>query len=471
MQEILQFSLFQLDGEDFTIGKLVLGILVIIVLWFIYRTILKTYFPKVFESTEISEQEKKKLSRLFRGLTIGCLILVLLNVLNLDFNLLKYNEFSLGIITIVKVLVFFQIARLLDWLFSNLFINNYYKNRKEDSQFGQKEDKESESSARRIVHNIFYIAIGIYFLQNFNWDLTLFHKSIDGEIVSIKISNLLYSILILLLARLFVWGITQVFLFGVYNNKNIAVGSRYAINQLVKYVVYVFAIVSALGVFGINMSILLGGAAALLVGIGLGLQQTFNDFISGIVLLFERSVSVGDVLEVDGDIGRVKEIGLRSSTLQTRDNIRLVVPNHKLVNDRVINWNHNSETVRFNVPIGVAYGSDTTAVKKCLLSAVRDNPYVLDYPAPFVRFVNFGDSSLDFELYFFSQNLMVIEDIKSDIRFEIDKLFRESDISIPFPQRVIRIVNDDKPVKDKPSKKKLTDGNKAQTPKDDAKPS
>lgn len=466
MQEILQFSLFQLDGKEFTIGKLILGILVIVALWFIYRTILKTYFPKVFQSTEISEKDKKKLGRLFRGLAIGCLILVLLNVLNLDFNLIKYNAFSLGIITIIKALVFIQIARLLDWLFSNLFINSYYKKRKEDSHSQLKEDKETETSARRIVHNIFYIAVAIYFLQNFNWDLTLFQKTINGEIVSIRISNLLYSILILLIARLLVWGITQIFLFGVYNTKNVAVGSRYAINQLVKYVIYVFAIVSALGVFGINMSILLGGAAALLVGIGLGLQQTFNDFVSGIVLLFERSVSVGDVLQVDSEIGRVKEIGLRSSTLETRDNIRLVVPNHKLVNDKVINWNHNSETVRFNIPIGVAYGSDTTAVKKCLLSAVRDSPYVLDYPAAFVRFVNFGDSSLDFQLYFFSKNLMVIEDIKSDIRFEIDKLFRESEISIPFPQRVIRIVNEDKP-----AEVKTVNDKKTSTPNDDGNPS
>ena len=444
MQEILQFSLFQLGGKDFSIGQLILGILVIVILWFIYRTILKTYFPKVFQSTEISETDKKKLGRLFRGLAIACLILILLNVLGLDFNLVQYNDFSLGIITIVKALVFFQIARLLDWLFSTLFINSYYRKRSEDIT-QHRGDADTESSARSIIHKIFYIAIGIYFLQNFNGDLTLFQKTINGEIVSIKISNLLYAILILLIARLLVWGITQIFLFGIYNNKNVAVGSRYAINQLVKYVIYVFAIISALGVFGINMGILLGGAAALLVGIGLGLQQTFNDFISGIVLLFERSVSVGDVLQVDGEVGRVKEIGLRSSTLQTPDNIRLVVPNHKLVNDKVINWNHNSETVRFNIPIGVAYGSDTASVKKSLLSAVRDNPYVLDYPAAFVRFVNFGDSSLDFQLYFFSKNLMVIEDIKSDIRFEIDKLFRKDEISIPFPQRVIRIVSEDNP--------------------------
>ena len=273
--------------------------------------------------------------------------------------------------------------------------------------------------------------------------MTLFQKSINGEIVSIKTSNILYAILIILVARLVVWVVTQIFLYGVYRNKNIEVGSRYAINQLVKYVIYIFAIIMALDVFGINMNILLGGAAALLVGIGLGLQQTFNDFISGIVLLFERSVSVGDVLEIDGEVGRVKEIGLRSSTLLTRGNIRLVVPNHKLVNEKVINWNHNSEIVRFDIPVGVAYASDTSLVKKCLIKSVKSSPYVLDYPAPFVRFQEFGASSLDFQLYFFSKNLMVIEDIKSDIRFEINKLFRENDISIPFPQRDVRIYKEE----------------------------
>jgi len=228
-------------------------------------------------------------------------------------------------------------------------------------------------------------------------------------------------------------------LHAIYNRRSIEDGSRYAINQLVKYVIYIFTIVFALETLGINMSLLLGGAAALLVGIGLGLQQTFNDFISGVVLLFERSVTVGDVLEIDGEVGTIKKIGLRASILSTRGNVRIVVPNHKLVNEKVINWNHVDDKVRFQIDIGVAYGSDSGLIKKLLLQAVKNNPYVLDYPAAFIRFQSFGESSLDFSLYFFSRNLLIIEDIKSDIRLEIDKLFREYKVNIPFPQAEVLI--------------------------------
>ena len=213
-------------------------------------------------------------------------------------------------------------------------------------------------------------------------------------------------------------------------------------NQLVKYVVYLIAIIMALNVLGIDMSLVLGGAAALLVGIGLGLQQTFNDVISGLVILFERSVSVGDVLEFDSTVGIVKRIGIRASTIETRGNTSIVVPNHMLVNEKVVNWNHFSEKVRFSIDIGVAYGSDTELVKKLLLESVLSNPYVEKYPASFVRFQNFGDFALEFSLYFFSRNLLIIEDVKSDIRLEIDKLFRQNSITIPFPQSEIHIRRD-----------------------------
>ena len=231
----------------------------------------------------------------------------------------------------------------------------------------------------------------------------------------------------------------NIFLFKIYQTQKIAVGSQFAVNQLIKYVLYVITFMVCFNVLGIDMSLILGGAAALLVGIGLGLQQTFNDIVSGLVILFERSVSVGDILEFDSTIGIVKRIGIRASIIETRGNTSMVVPNHLLVNEKVVNWNHYNQRVRFNVEVGVAYGSDTTLVKKLLLNSLTENPYVEKFPAPFVRFLNFGSSSLDFSLYFFSRNLLVIEDIKSDIRLKIDELFRENNITIPFPQSDIHL--------------------------------
>lgn len=440
MKDILYFTLFELGGQTFSVGQLLLASGLIILLFAVYRTILRRYFPKVLEQTQITTKDKGKLVSLVRGLAILCLIIIIINILNLDKLLLQNGSFNLTVLDIAKALIFVQVARLLDWIFSNLVIHNYYTRRDKQKSKEQLEIEETETSAKRLVQYVFYTIVTIYLLQNLHWDLTIFERSIDGETLTLRVSNFLYAILVILIARLVVWSVTQLFLYNIYNNKSVDIGSRYAINQLVKYIIYVLAIIVALDMFGINMNLLLGGAAALLVGIGLGLQQTFNDFISGVVILFERSVRVGDVLEVDGQIGRVREIGLRSSILETRGNINLVVPNHKLVNEKVTNWNHYNETVRFHVEVGVAYGSDTILVKKLLLQTTKESPYVLDYPAPFVRFLDFGDSSLMFGLYFFSKNLIVIEDIKSDIRFEVDRLFREHNISIPFPQRDIHIV-------------------------------
>lgn len=442
MQEILSYELFHGAGFVFTIGQLALSFILIFLLFALYRFILKKYFPKVFELSEITEDEKGKLSRLFRGLAILLFILFMFLILNINPDIPFSESFSLNLLTVVRAGIFLQIARLLGWLLSNIFIHSYYTDNKATTSVQQDlHEEQSETSVTKTLEYAIYLIIAIYVLTSFGWDMTLFQRTINGNTFTFKISNILHAVLIFLGAKLLVWAFTRIFLKQIYGSRGMEVGSQFAINQLVKYVIYVFAIVMALEVFGINMNILLGGAAALLVGVGLGLQQTFNDFISGLVLLFERSVSVGDVLEVDGQVGRIKEIGLRSTTMETRGNINLVVPNHKLVNEKVTNWNHYNDKVRFDISIGVAYGSDTAHVKKILLQAVKDNPYVLEYPAPFIRFETFGSSSLDFSLYFFSRNLMVIEDVKSDIRLEIDRLFRENEIEIPFPQRVIRRVD------------------------------
>lgn len=447
MNEFLSFSLFSIGENDFSVGQLILTFLLLIGIFFLYRLLLKIFFPRLSEITEVSNAERVKLGKLVRGLAVLCFLLVIIIVVNLDFVFFAGTDYSFSVVRILKTFIFLQFARIVFWGVSNIFIHSYYARR--DEMNDKSEDKnneprlDTESSAQSIVQYIFFLLVGIYALQNFNFDPILSQRVIDGETVSFRISNILQAVLIILMARLFVWVITQLILYNFYNRNKIEVGSQYAINQLIKYVIYVIAIIMALGVFGINMNILLGGAAALLVGIGLGLQQTFNDFISGIVLLFERSVTVGDVLEVDGEISTVKEIGLRASTLETRGNVSIVVPNHKLVNEKVINWNHNSDKVRFVINIGVAYGTDTAMIKKLLLKSVKDNPYVINYPSPFVRFKSFGESSLDFDLFFFSRNLMVIEDVKSDIRLEIDRLFREHGVSIPFPQREVRIIRED----------------------------
>ena len=176
------------------------------------------------------------------------------------------------------------------------------------------------------------------------------------------------------------------------------------------------------------------GSAALLVGFGLGLQQTFNDLVSGIILLSESSVSVGDVVTVDGIVGKVNRIGLRTSEVESMDEITIVIPNSKLVVDNVINWSYNGKHSRFQISVGVAYDADPEEVKKILLRIADSQIELSTQPKPSVQFVEFGDSSLNFKLHFYTKDFWNIERIKSDLRFKVFAAMKKAGIEIPFPQ-------------------------------------
>jgi len=220
-------------------------------------------------------------------------------------------------------------------------------------------------------------------------------------------------------------------------------GKYHSIYLLIKYFVWIISFSFMLKALGIDVSILLAGSAALFVGLGLGLQQTFNDIVSGIIILFERTIKVNDVGEVDGLVGKVIQINLRTSTIITPDDIEILVPNHRFINENVINWSHNKQATRFDVSVGVAYGSDTEKVKRILTEVAKSHPDILfdkDHDI-IVRFTNFGDSSLDFQLKFWSLNSFFIGAIRSDLRFEINRRFNEENVEIPFPQRVVHLKN------------------------------
>jgi small-conductance mechanosensitive channel len=223
--------------------------------------------------------------------------------------------------------------------------------------------------------------------------------------------------------------------------KRIDSGKSYAVRQVVAYIAYVIALISAVDSLGFQITVLLASSTALLVGLGLGLQDLFKDMVAGFIILFERTVTAGDVVEITGIVGQVKEVGLRTTSLLTREEIILIVPNSRLTAENVVNWSQNKKTTRFKIDVGVAYGSDTRLVQKMLIEAAMKSPAVLNKPEPSVIFSDFGESSLNFSLLFFSKNLFRIERTKSDIRFEIDRLFRENKISIPFPQRDIWFKN------------------------------
>ena len=145
---------------------------------------------------------------------------------------------------------------------------------------------------------------------------------------------------------------------------------------------------------------------------------------------------VGDVVEITNhQVGTVRKIGARTATIETRDDIIIFVPNSKLIGENVVNWSHVERKARFHVKVGVAYGSDTALVRELLIKVALAHERVIQTPQPIVRFLDFGNSSLDFEVLFWSRDLIRIEDVKSDIRFAIDQAFRENGVEIPFPQR------------------------------------
>jgi small-conductance mechanosensitive channel len=206
-----------------------------------------------------------------------------------------------------------------------------------------------------------------------------------------------------------------------------------------RWLVYLVILLITLHSVGVNVTAVFAASAALLIGIGLALQTLFQDIISGVFILIDQSVHVGDIIEIDDKIGRVEEIKLRTTRAVTIDNKVLIIPNHLYLENSLYNWTQNGTTTRESVSVGVAYGSDVQLVKKLLLQAASTHPDVISTPEPTVVFTDFGESSLDFKIVFTINDSFKAQFPKSDIRFEIDRLFRENNISIPFPQRDIHI--------------------------------
>lgn len=212
-----------------------------------------------------------------------------------------------------------------------------------------------------------------------------------------------------------------------------------SIFQFVQYLVYLFVIMFTLNASGVNISVLLTASAAIFLGLGFALQQLFQDLISGILIILDQSLRVGDIIEIDGKVCRVEKISLRSTKAVTRNLRVMVIPNHKFLTDILFNWTQNSEIIRENIEVGVAYGSDTELVKRILIDCVSRHESVLKSQEPVVMFENFGDSSLDFAVYFFVNDAFTVPRVKSELRFEIDRQFRLNKITIPFPQRDVHL--------------------------------
>jgi len=215
---------------------------------------------------------------------------------------------------------------------------------------------------------------------------------------------------------------------------------QYGLSRIFGYTLIAIGFYVAFQAVGFDLSSLAIVAASVGVGVGFGLQNIINNFVSGIIILAERPISIGDRIEVAGVAGRVTKIQLRSTTVVTNDNITMIVPNADFISNTVTNWSHGDPKVRIRVPVGVAYGSDLKLLQQLLLEAAGEHPKALRDPSPVVLFNEFGDNSLNFELGVWTQEMSATPiHFTSEMNFIIEQKLRENDIEIPFPQRDLHV--------------------------------
>lgn len=221
-------------------------------------------------------------------------------------------------------------------------------------------------------------------------------------------------------------------------------GARQATGSIIRYIVIAIGFVVILQTAGIDLTALNVLAGAVGIGLGFGLQNIVNNFISGIIILFERPIKVGDRIVVGEVEGDVTHIGSRSTTVVSNDNISIIVPNSKFITENVVNWSHNDRKVRFKIPVTVSYGTDIDLLDQLLLKVASENPDVLKDPAPGMRLMEFGDNGLQVELRAWSTTLIRRKGVLiSKLNIAIYKIFAEHGIEIPYPRRDVNILQGD----------------------------
>lgn len=222
-------------------------------------------------------------------------------------------------------------------------------------------------------------------------------------------------------------------------SKAIDSGVKGSIERFSRYLIITLGAFIAMDTIGISLSSLAALGAVLMVGIGFGLQNIAQNFVSGVIILLERPIKKGDIVDVGGVSGRVLDIRVRSTVIETRDDVAIIVPNSQFIAEQVVNDSFSGEKIRRTLKVGVAYGSDVKKVTEILLKVAGEHKQILKEPISKVLFMDFGNSSLDFELRFWVNELWTTDGILSDLRYAIDQEFRNADVCIPFPQRDLHI--------------------------------
>jgi small-conductance mechanosensitive channel len=283
-------------------------------------------------------------------------------------------------------------------------------------------------------------------IRNFFIDIKNY---LDFTIVKIGETNLtlwaiIYFLFLIILLFYFTGKLRQWMVYKVLSKSRIDLGVRVAVGTIIRYIVLVIGFIVVLQTVGIDLSTLTILAGALGIGIGFGLQNITNNFVSGIVILFERPIKVGDRIEVGDISGDVVRISMRATTVLTNDNISVIVPNSDFISSSVINWSHIDRNVRLNFPVSVSYKEDPLKIKKILLEVVAENSGVLKDPKPDVLFDEYGESSLNFNLRVWTREYTNRPGVlKSQLYYSIFQKFRDEGVQIPYPQRDVHLKPED----------------------------
>jgi potassium efflux system protein len=261
--------------------------------------------------------------------------------------------------------------------------------------------------------------------------------SIGGT--KITIINIAYLIIFLIIFTFVSRVIRDTLQNRVLPRTRLDIGGRASFVNIVIYTFWIIAIYTGINILGINLSSLAFMAGALGIGIGFGLQNIVNNFVSGIILLFDPSLQVGDMVQVGDDWGTIGRINIRTTVVQTFDNASLIIPNSQMLSNKITNWSFQDPKVRRQVDVGVAYGSDVHLVRKLLLQIAEEMPEVIEDPAPRVDFMDFGNSALIFRIRFWISSPDYWLTAPTEFRFRIDEEFRKYGIEIAFPQQDIHI--------------------------------
>lgn len=286
---------------------------------------------------------------------------------------------------------------------------------------------------------------------NINNEDVTFTDFLDFNLISSKNFTLSFYHILVLIALFFgakmMLNVVKLYISKKFRSKpNFNAGTEYIYIQIAKYIIYIFAIISSLKVIEIDLTLLMTGSLGLFVGLGLGLQDVFKDMFSGVVLLVESNIRVGDIVEISNGgkseaiVAKILKINVRTTQIETREGNVLIMPNSKLTQEFVENWSHGSELSRFRIHVTVDYHADTELVTRLLKQAALAHPKVRKSEPVIVRLSDFGNNGLELELIFWADQSWDINNYKSEIRFEIDRLFREYKITIPYPQNTVHLV-------------------------------